>query len=295
MLIIADGGSTKTDWRITGDDGQVISATSTGFNPNYNDAAGIMALIKKGLKHEIPADASGTIYYYGAGCWDEGRAALVQKAFNQVFPKFVTHVSHDILAAALATCGNQPGIACILGTGSNSVLFDGLKVVDNVTNLGFLLGDEGSGSQIGRKLVKSYFYREMPAELHPVIEAQCPAGRKEILDRIYEGPMPAAYLASFAHHFSKHQKHPFVKELIKSCFEEFVVRHVCKYENHENLPIHFIGSVAYHFQTILQEVLRKHGLKQGHILMKPIGNLLKYHLEKSPVVQANPSVVNDVS
>ena len=286
MLIVADGGSTKTDWRIIREDGQIISATSTGFNPNYNDAAGIIKLLEKGLYLEIPADASGTIYYYGAGCWDEGRAAFVQSAFNQVFPKFVTHVSHDILAAALATCGNQPGIACILGTGSNSVLFDGHKVVDNVTNLGFLLGDEGSGSQIGRKFVKSYFYREMPVEVHPVIEAKCPNGRKEILDQIYEGPAPAAYLASFAHHFSKHVNHPFVKNIIKSCFEEFVVRHVCKYENHENLPIHFVGSVAFYFQEILEEVLREHGLHQGQILMKPIGNLLKYHLDNKPELLA---------
>jgi len=285
MLIVADGGSTKTDWRIIDDDGQVKSVTSTGFNPNYNDAAGIKTLIEEGLLQEIPEKVSGTIYYYGAGCWDEGRAAIVKKAFNLVLPTFVANVSHDILAAALATCGNQPGIACILGTGSNSVLFDGHKVADNVTNLGFLLGDEGSGSQIGRKLVKSYFYREMPPELHAVIEAKCPKGRKEILDRIYEGPMPAAYLASFARHFSPHSDHPFVKKIIKSCFEEFVVRHVCKYENHENLSIHFTGSVAYYFRRILEEVLQECDLHKGLIIMKPIGNLLKYHLEEAQNVR----------
>lgn len=288
MVVVADGGSTKTDWKIIEENGSVTGATSTGFNPNYTDAAEMESLIRQGLQNVIPDKAYGTIYYYGAGCWDEGRASVVKTAFNRVFPNFEAKVSHDILAAALATCGNQPGIACILGTGSNSVLFDGEKILDNVTNLGFLLGDEGSGSQIGKKLVKSYFYREMPAELHPVIEKHCPSGRKEILDRIYEGPAPAAYLAAFAHQFSDYKEHPFVKGLIKSCFEEFVVRHVCKYANHESLPIHFVGSVAFHFKNILGEVLRKHGLKQGLILVKPIDNLLKYHLDRTKRIPAPP-------
>jgi len=280
MLIIADGGATKADWVIVKHNGEQQATTTTGFNPNYVSGDRISEIIRQELVAGLPFEITGTVFYYGTGCWDAGRRQIVVDAIQRELPKAEINGSHDILAAARATCGHRPGIACILGTGSNSVLFDGEQIVDNVTNLGFLLGDEGSGAQIGKMLVQAYFYREMPAELQPIIEQVCPNGRKDILDKVYAGGVPAAYLASFTQLFAEKQAHPFVRALVKKSFTEFLTRHVCKYKGHEILPVSFVGSVGYHFQSILEEAVNDLNLIPGIFIKKPIENLVKYHLEQ---------------
>ncbi len=279
MLIIADGGASKADWIVVKDNGEQQAITTTGFNPNYVSGECISEIIRHELVEKLPFEIIGKVFYYGTGCWDPGRKQIVVDAIKRELPKAEIFGSHDILAAARATCGHQPGIACILGTGSNSVLFDGEQVVDNVTNLGFLLGDEGSGAQIGKMFLQAFFYREMPVELQPLIEHECPNGRKDILDKVYAGGIPAAYLASFTQLFTGYQEHPFVRALVKKSFNEFLTRHVCKYKGHETLPVSFVGSVSYHFQGILKEALEELGLHPGVFVKKPIGNLVKYHLE----------------
>lgn len=279
MLAISDGGSTKADWKILTDGGEIIRTTTTGFNPNYSTQSEITQLLQAELLPVLGGQSSGAIHYYGAGCWDEARKGKISNAFLEVFPSLDIHVFHDLLAAARATCGTTPGIACILGTGSNTVLYDGEKEVDNVINLGFMIGDEGSGAVIGKELVKAFFYREMPSELNHIMEKLCPGGKKDILDKVYSGGVPAAYLASFTKHFSAHKDHPFVCELIKNCFDEFLQRHVFKYAGYQKLPIHFIGSIAYHFRDILESLLSDYKLTKGVILQKPIDNLFKFHLE----------------
>ncbi len=279
MLIIADGGATKADWVIVKDDGEQLSITTTGFNPNYVSRECILEIIQQELVDKLPFDITGNVFYYGTGCWDKGRNAIVQKALSEKMPNAAVTVHHDLLGAARATCGQAPGICCILGTGSNSVLYDGEHEADNVTNLGFLLGDEGSGAMIGKMFLQAYFYREMPIELQPIIEQVCPNGRKDILDKVYSGGIPAAYLASFTQLFTEHQTHPFVRALVKKSFNEFLTRHVCKYKGHEILPVSFVGSVGFHFQEILKEALSELGLHAGVFIKKPIGNLVKYHLK----------------
>jgi N-acetylglucosamine kinase-like BadF-type ATPase len=280
MLIISDGGSTKADWRILTSQGDNINLTTTGFNPNYDSPQRIANILLSELAPKMNEAEDSEVWYYGTGCWDSGRKSVVKSAIEGVFQKSRVIIQHDLLGAARATCGDQPGIACILGTGSNSVLYDGENEVDNVTNLGFLLGDEGSGSHIGKELVKSFFYREMPADLQPIMEKECPNGRKDILDKIYGGGIPAAYLASFTRLFAQHQQHSFVRKLISNCFTEFLNRHIVKYEGHKTLPIHFVGSIAFHFESILRETLIDNGLRPGVILQKPIENLFQYHLNK---------------
>lgn len=279
MLVVCDGGSTKADWKIWKADGTVASVTTQGFNPNYNSEEQITAIAGSELQAAFDVQAPGKVFYYGAGCWEARRKGIVASALGRVFTGSTLEIHHDLLAAARATCGNDPGIACILGTGSNSVLYDGEQEIDNVTNLGFLLGDEGSGAAIGKKLVQAFFYREMPEDLKPVIERACPNGRQDILDEVYgRGSVPAAYLASFVRHFSPLQQHPFVKNIIKESFLEFLTRHVCKYEGHQILPIHFVGSVAFFHQDILREALQELKLRPGVVLHKPIFNLLNYHM-----------------
>lgn len=282
MLVIADGGATKADWVIVKDDGEQQLISTTGFNPNYVSGERISEIIEQELVGKLPFEIAGNVFYYGTGCWDKGRNAIVREAIATVLKQANVKVHHDLLAAARATCGHSPGIACILGTGSNSVLYDGEKEVDNVTNLGFLLGDEGSGAEIGKALVQAFFYREMPTELQPIMEKACPNGRKDILDKVYSGGIPAAYLASFTQLFTEHQSHPFVRGLVKRSFNEFLTRHVCKYKNHEHLPVCFVGSVAYHFKDILEEALIELGLHLGPVVKKPINNLVNFHLEVAP-------------
>lgn len=289
MLTIADGGATKADWVIVKDGGEHLLISTTGFNPTYLSGEKIAAIIKKELVEKLPFEITDQVFYYGTGCKDLGRRQIVIDALQRELPKAAIYVSHDILAAARATCGHEPGIACILGTGSNSVLFDGKNEVDQVTNLGFLLGDEGSGAQIGKLFVQAYFYREMPLDLHPVIEQVCPNGRKDVFDGVYGEGSPATYLASFTQLFAAHQDHAFVREIVKKSFTEFLTRHVCKYKNHETLPVSFVGSVAYHFQGILKEALHDLGLNPGVFVKKPIENLVNYHLKFNSNIKAIPT------
>jgi glucosamine kinase len=278
MLVISDGGATKADWVIVKDDGEQIPVTTKGFNPNYIPSERISEIIQTELVDKLPFEITGEVYYYGTGCWDKGRNAIVREAIAAKMPNASVTVHHDLLGAARATCGHTPGIVGILGTGSNSVLYDGEHEADNVTNLGFLLGDEGSGAQLGKSFLQAFFYREMPADLQPIIEQVCPNGRKDILDNVYSGGIPAAYLASFTQLFTGHQSHPFVRDLVKKSFLEFLTRHICKYKGHETLPVSFVGSVGFHFQEILKEALQELGLHAGVFIKKPIGNLVKYHL-----------------
>lgn len=154
-----------------------------------------------------------------------------------------------------------------------------------MTNLGFLIGDEGSGSHLGKKLIRSFFYRELPKELSNNLKNWIPGGKSEILDNVYKGKAPAVYLASFAKFLSNNIDHPYIHNLVKKSFLEFILRHVCKYENHQNLPVHFIGSVGYHFKHILAEILNEKGLQMGIVIKKPIENLAKFHLERGDAAQ----------
>lgn len=278
MLVIIDGGSTKADWKIEStDEKPAIIITAQGFNPNYDPSEIILEKVQKVAIDNFRDVKPTEVYYYGAGCWDAKRKSIVAKVFMEVFPNSKIAVNHDLLAAARATCGDAPGIACILGTGSNSVLYDGVNEIDNVTNLGFILGDEGSGAVIGKEIVKSYFYREMPVELQSIIEKECPNGKTDILNKVYAGGVPAAYLASFTKLYADNKSHPFIWNLVKMCFKDFFERHIVKYENYQNLSIHFVGSIAYHYQEILIELMNDLGLAIGKILPRPIDALYQYH------------------
>ena len=281
MIFIADSGSTKADWTpvINGEKGATFS--TKGFNPNAWISADIITELQKEFVHKMPVASASRVVFYGSGCWDAKRKKAISDALEVIFPHAKIEVQHDLLASARATCGDEPGIACILGTGSNSCLYDGIYEADNVTNLGYLIGDEGSGTHLGRKLIQAYFYREMPADLQPAFEKEVEGGKSEILDNLYSKPHPNLYLSRFTRFMNEHYSHPFIKELSKESFREFVKRHVCKYEGHKTLPIHFVGSIAHFFEEPLREVIEEFGLTMGQIVKAPIDNLVAYHLEKA--------------
>ncbi len=251
-----------------------------GLNPFFHSSDFIEEVLNRDLVPTTDVSAVQAVYYYGSGCSDEKRVQIMTEGLQRIFTHAKVHVEHDLLAAARATCGHTPGIACILGTGSNSCLFDGQEILDNVTSLGYLVGDEGSGSHLGKYLIRAYFYRELPAELMEKFRTEIAPNKTQVLDQIY-GKTPNVYLASLATFVHQNLDSPFMRELAKSSFREFMKRHVLKYEGHKHLPIHFIGSVAFHFRELIREVLSEFHLQEGVCIPKPIASLVTYHLNHS--------------
>lgn len=277
MILIADSGSTKADWKLLDSNGTVTSQSTRGFNPFFQNSETIEAGLLEDFDEDLEQEKVSEVFFYGAGCSDDYRCSIVEVALQKVFPNAKVKVNHDLLASARAVCGTQPGIACIIGTGSNSCLYDGIEVIDNVTNVGSFFGDEGSGSHLGKELLRGYFYREMPADIFKAFEIYCPDGKRGILNKVYDNPTPNVYLASFSKFLSQHKTHSYIQHIVYKCFDEFVTRHVLKYDGNLKLKIHFVGSVAYHFQDILEIVLASHNLKIGEVIKKPIDNLVKFH------------------
>ncbi len=279
MIAIIDSGSTKADWRVIRPNGAQYSFGTSGFNPFILSIDEIHQGLQSELNENLETDKFTEIYFYGAGCSDHYRCSIVQEAFQRVFKNANIVVDHDTIACARACLGHQPGIACILGTGSNSCLYDGEKIIDHITNMGYLVGDEGSGGHLGKKLLRAYFYRELPSDIKEAFEARFPEGEREILNRIYNKDKPNVYLASFARFISDHKDHFYIQSMVSQAFDKFIKRHVRKYEGHTSLPIGFVGSVAYHFKNILKICLEERGMKMGVVLKKPIDNLVNYHLQ----------------
>ncbi len=279
MMVIADSGSTKTAWRVVRDEQSIIPYSTTGFNPVTASTELIAKEMQLVFKETFFLAKVTTVYYYGAGCWDNASCTIVEKALRRVFPNAVIAVTNDLIAAARATCGTRPGIVGILGTGSNSCLYDGEKIKDNVTSLGYIIGDEGSGTHLGKNLLKSYFYRELPPVLEKKLEAQYTISKKKLIERVYFKKGGNTYLAAFAKFIIQEKEHPFIKKIVEEALETFVKRHLLKYENTRNLPIHFVGSIAFFLKEILKEVLELNNLKIGNIIQQPIEGLIRYHLE----------------
>lgn len=279
MILIADSGATKTDWRIIDQTGIIEQVDTAGISPQYLDADKIYSLISTSLLPNLKEKNPSAIYYYGAGCSSPERNQRVHSALTRAFDTSNINVDHDLLGAARALCAHEPGIACILGTGSNSCLYDGRDIVDNVPSLGFLMGDEGSGAYLGKMLIKAYLYRELPDELAQSLKNTYNLTKDGILDSVYNADMPSAYLATFAKFMYEKRKNPIIHAMIYENFAEFFERHVCKYENFTKLPINFVGSIAYHFSDTLKQVAKKYGAKVGQVIISPSEGLIQYHLE----------------
>ena len=279
MLIIVDSGSTKADWEIIRKDGSRELVTTMGFNPFFHDEDKIETELKKNFVHIVPVDEAREVYFYGAGCSDPMRCDIVKRGLEKIFKNAAIVVEHDLLASARAACGDKAGVACIIGTGSNTCLYDGEKIVDNVTNMGYLLGDEGAGSHFGKLIMKAYFYRELPEDIKAAFEAEYGTDKRHFLNEMY-GEAPNVYLASFATFFSKNRNHFHIQKLVAEAFGELVNRHILKYEGCHSLPICFVGSIAHHFKDILKVVLEEHDLHLGEVIQKPIDSLVAFHLNK---------------
>jgi glucosamine kinase len=281
MILTADSGSTKCDWMINTENESYI-AKSMGFNPFFHDTEFIFNELSQNEELVKIKDQVDEVYFYGAGCSSPERNQKVQMALDRFFQN-ANHVQvdHDLTASAIATCGNDPGIACILGTGSNSCYFDGTKTYDEVPALGYILGDEGSGAYFGKIILRDFLYNKLPKEIEEKLVSDFGASKEDIFDRVYNKPHANVFLASFMPVVSSNMDHPYFKEMVYDGLARFAHIHIWCYDNYKDVPVHFIGSIAYYFEDILRDVARNHRFEVGKILKKPIDSLNAYHLEKS--------------
>ena len=277
MILVADSGSTKADWVLVPENGEKVYVSTRGFNPVVHPVDLLHNEVQTLSQDLLPKANVTEVHYYGAGCWDFRRKKVIFDCINNAWPGAQVEVMHDLLGAARATCGDEPGISCILGTGSNTCLYDGKDVTDNVTNLGYLLGDEGSGSHLGKSFLRSYFYRELDDDLNDAFENYTTTDRMTVINSVYESEMPNTYLAGFTRFMGEHTHHPLIQKIVFTSFAEFLDRHVRKYRGHLELPVHFIGSIAFHFKEILLAALHERDLTAGRFIHKPIEALADYH------------------
>lgn len=279
MLLIAESGSTKTDWCLAKDYENLERFSTNGLNPYFYDQEGVRNILKKELPSHLPFESLEQIYFYGAGCSSEIRKARVKGGLKSVFSRANIEVEHDLLGSARALCGNEKGIATILGTGSNACLFDGQKITDQSGGIGFILGDEGSGADLGKRFLRSYFYGELPDEILKAFEQEFSPDKDEIVDHVYQKPNPNRYLASYAKFIQDYSDHAFMQALIENAFSDFINRHILKFEKGQKLPMHSVGSIAYYFEPFLKPLVESNGIEMGRIIVKPIDNLIEFHLE----------------
>jgi len=276
MILVADSGSTKSDWVLADQSRLVAEFNTVGFNPYFHDEKYVLDALGRdtGLA-EIKSRVS-EIKFFGAGCSSPDRKKIISNALQSFFPNAGVQVEHDMKGAALATCGNHEGIACIIGTGSNVCYFDGKEVHESAHGLGYVLGDEGSGSYYGKKLLAYYLYKLLPNDLHKKFEEEYRVTREIIVDHVYHQPNPNVYLASFAKFLSDARDHAFIKKLVTRGMEEFFETNVCAMEKYNKVPVHFVGSIAYYFDDILKDIANVHGVKLGKVIKKPIYDLMRY-------------------
>lgn len=277
MIAIADSGSTKTDWFIGSSLKEGQRESTAGANPMFLDVGQIASTLQK-----LHSEQVEKVFFYGAGCSSELRCNTVHGGLKHVFPNAEIFVEHDLFGAARALCGDSPGIACILGTGSNTCVFDGNEILKNVPSLAFIIGDEGSGAHLGKALVKAVLYEELSPRLRNAIAEEFNITKEEVLTRTY-APGGNIYLASLSKAYTRFQGEPELDELAASVFAEFCARHLSKYHGYKSWPVHFVGSVATHFSTLIQQEVERIGFRFGLVVHKPIDKLIEYHLSKDAV------------
>ena len=281
MILIADSGSTKPDWCVV-ENGQPIQQISTkGINPFFQSEEEISNEIATSLLPQLKTNALDAVYFYGAGCGFPDKIAMVHRAITKHLQiKREVEVNTDMLAVAHGLCQHEAGIACIMGTGSNSCYYDGKQIVSNVSPLGFILGDEGSGAVLGKLLVGDILKNQMTPELKEKFLKQFSLTPADIIDRVYRKPFPNRFLASLSPFLAQNIDEPCIHALVLGSFKSFLKRNVMQYENFRNSKVHFIGSVAFYYKTILAEAAQEMNIQLGTIIKSPMEGLIKYHSGK---------------
>jgi N-acetylglucosamine kinase-like BadF-type ATPase len=276
VKLIADSGATKCEWCLI-DGGKKKKIMTVGISPYFLNADQIEQLLLKSLVPKLKDVVVEEVHFYGTGLSNKNNALIVKTVFKKVFRKAKIAVETDLTAAARALCGNQKGIACILGTGSNSCFYDGRKITKNSPGIGYILGDEGSGAYLGKKVIQYYLYQTFDEELMASFQKRFLVDPIEILENVYKKPLANRYLASFAIFLAENRGHYMIENIIEDGLNDFFFTHIYKYKESWTHPINFIGSIAFGFKDVLQELCNGYELELGKVQKAPMKGLIDYH------------------
>lgn len=276
MKLIADSGSTKTDWIFTARGKRVHKITTQGINPFYQQTQEIRQILISELLPKLNGAEPQSIFFYGAGCSFPEKQEMLQNAFKEIWNSSATlHLNSDLVAAARALCGNKEGIACILGTGSNSCHWDGQQIIKNISPLGYILGDEGSGAVLGKLLVADLLKNQLTKELSLKFFKKYETSYEQLMNEVYKLPFPNRSLAKYTYFLHENRENPIIESIVTNSFTAFIRRNIAQYPS--QLPVNFVGSVALAFQDILKNVIEREGYTLGKIIKTPIEALEEYH------------------
>lgn len=280
MIIIADGGSTKTNWCLLNDEGQKIYFNTEGYNPYFVEGDYVIDSLRKNLPEDLQYDKITEVNFYGAGVHNEEKANELKEAFQVIFHSSKIFVGHDLLAAARALLGKKAGFAAILGTGTNTCLYDGNDVKFQIDSGAYILGDEGSGCYIGKKLLIDYLRGYMPEAVRANFWETYKLTPDDIQENVYSKPLANRFCAQFSKFvYDNTANLEYTHNLVKTSFQDFFKNLVSHYPNYQDYELNCIGSVAYNFRNVLEEVATEYGMKLGSLIRSPIDNLVKFHIE----------------
>lgn len=277
MILIADSGSSKTAWKLVDKTEVVNSYETIGFNPYIISSKEVLEVLNSSELSSIQ-DNITEVHLYAAGCTRVANQEILKEPLTQFFSKATINVYHDLLAAARATCGKEKGMVAILGTGSNSCVYNGVKIVENITSLGYILGDYGGGVNIGKTFLSKLLGGDLPKNIEIAFEKEYNLSVADILDAIYKKSLPNRFIAGFSKFVYQNIQNEELNKIVRDCFKSFFETNICKYENHRDNPLHFVGSIAFVYQDILKEVSNEYDVNVGLVIKDPIDNLVSYHL-----------------
>lgn len=282
MILVADSGSSKTDWLLSVPDQEPLHFKSSGLNPYFLTEKQIVKILQDQVPDLIAHhDTINEIYFFGAGCSSPDRHEIVSNALSQLFNKAYISIDSDLLGSAYATCGHEKGLCCVLGTGSNISFFDGEEIHAGKHGLGFVLGDEGSGTWIGKKLVTDYFYGNMPADIHAAFKKEYNLKKDELMERVYQKPNANTYLASFSRFLTVVRASPYANDLIENTLQSFIDTNIKSYPEYNRYKCHFVGSIASVFDIELRELCTRQNIQVGKIIKQPINDLMNFILSRA--------------
>ncbi|MDB5122724.1 MAG: N-acetylglucosamine kinase [Mucilaginibacter sp.] len=280
MIIIADGGSTKTNWCLVTGEGKKVYFNTEGYNPYFSSTAYIIQSLRDTLPTDLELDEITEVNYYGAGCSTPEMRKIVEDAMKVVFTKAQVNIGHDLLAAARALLGKSEGFAAILGTGTNTCLYDGKEVIQNIDSGAYILGDEGSGCYIGKKLLTDYLRGYMPEAVRKNFWDTYKLTPDDVNEQVYTQPRANRFCASFSKFvYDSPVNIEYSRNIVRTSFEDFFRNLVTHYPDYQKYTFNCIGSVGYNFRNVLEEVVIENGMTVGNIIRSPIDNLVKFHLE----------------
>jgi glucosamine kinase len=276
VTLIADSGSTKAEWCLLKDGQPVQTLFTKGVSPYFLNEQQIVELLQAELLPYLQIADVQQLCYYGTGCKAEPNRKVMERALQQTFSKAHITVTHDLMAAAQATCGRKPGVACILGTGSNSCFYDGTRILRNSPGLGYVLGDEGSGAYLGKKVLQYYLYDTFDAELKEKFDAIYHTSAPQILEAVYKQPLANRYLAQYAYFLAQNRGHYMIENILEDGLNDFFFQHLCKYGEIWTHPVHFVGSIADGFKDVIEQLCQSYEFELGDIFKNPMPGLIRY-------------------